>query len=183
MRNITMSDKAQSFDLTVKEIKPNEKTVRIKTNEDVSVVIWKKQFQSEDPSEAHLAFRNMDLIIGSKFNAYGKVEEKEYEGHKYREMTAYSIRETNGTAQSTPSYHKEPEKKQDTFEQDAFGRRLALHGFINARLVNNPISQVREEVLELLSLEDFVEEALGGKLNTLTSGSYVPEILDKDIPF
>lgn len=44
--------------------------------------------------------------------------------------------------------------------QDSFGRRLALHGMVNARLQTHTIQQVKAEIDELLALEDFINTKL-----------------------
>ena len=53
-----------------------------------------------------------------------------------------------------------PEEYPQPKQQDAFGRRLALHGMINARLNSHTIQQVRGEIDELLALEDYINEKL-----------------------
>jgi hypothetical protein len=71
-------------------------------------------------------------------------------------------------------------------KQDEFGRRLALHGMINSRLVNNEITKVVQEIPYLLNLEDKINQALNGKVQNPDDPSdedTPPDDLMENLPF
>jgi hypothetical protein len=103
-------------------------------------------------------------------NAQGKVV-------NYKKRNIVGLREATGQTPppsvpkaETPHY----EAPQYSESREDFGKRLALHGFVNARLVNNSVEEVTKELSDLLKLEDAINEALTGKL---------AEISVDDIPF
>lgn len=122
-----------------------------------------------NPTVAFKQFQQMGLKIGSIVDVWFKEMQKEYEGKPYTDRLIASFREAQGKpATPTPkaplasnSYATGP--KGEEF-WNARGRRLALHGFINARLVNNPISQVEQEIDMLLKLEDKIDKKLNNEV-------------------
>ena len=84
---------------------------------------------------------------------------------------------------SANSYATEP-KSQEFWDER--GRRLALHGFINARLQNHTIKEVSEELVALLALEDDVNKILDKKIefdDITTPTDAPPEVTGEDLPF
>jgi len=120
---------------------------------------------------AFTQFQDMGLKIGSTCEVWFKEQDKEYQGKPYTDRIIASFREAKSAPTQTPTQAtknapranlSEPayvEPKSEAFWNER-GRRLALHGFINARLVNNPISQVEQEIDQLLKLEDKIDAKL-----------------------
>lgn len=126
-------------------------------------------------------FKDMGIKVGSTVDVWYKEVQKEYEGKPYTDRLIATFRENNGEpiqqarpAPKTPvisnssstslKYEPVQEKSQEFWDER--GRRLALHGFINARLVNNPISQVELEIDQLLKLEDKINLKLPPSTNS-----------------
>ena len=120
-----------------------------------------------NPTVAFKQFQDMGIKIGSTVEVWYKELAKEYEGKPYTDRIIASFREAVGRpAQATKQelkkeiqYNIEQQPKDEKFWQER-GRRLALHGFINGRLVNHTIAEVKAEINELLALEDEIDKKL-----------------------
>lgn len=144
-------------------------------------------------SDVFQVFNNMGVKQGSIINIGFTEEEKSFVGKdgkniNYTDRYIGSMREADGIPSvvpqkapvksnlSEPAYVSEP-KTQEFWDER--GRRLALHGFINARLVNNPISQVEQEIDQLLKLEDKINSKL---LPSTPQAPVVYDVNESDVP-
>lgn len=57
-------------------------------------------------------------------------------------------------------------KEPNIESREAFGKRLAMHGMANSRLVNNTIEQVKQELPQLMDLELSIEATLSGQIDS-----------------
>lgn len=152
-------------------------------------VLWPKK-KDGDLSVAGAQWKEMGLDEGSDVNVSWVAETYTFEGEERTSNKIVGFRETTETVKTTPSYNGKSNgvKTEEPVRvpiQDGHGRRLALHGFINARLANNDIDTVRSEITKLLALEDYVEESLNGKVDPVefTSREVDAPIDARDIPF
>lgn len=119
-------------------------------------------------SEAWTQYQNMGLKIGSTVDIWF-AESPNSHGSTSRYIR--SFREAAGVPQAVGAMPNNQIMENEQIPlpeeaptqpkgQDQFGRRLALHGFLNARLQNHTIAQVKAEIDELLALEDYINTKL-----------------------
>ncbi len=194
-----MSDTIKAV-ITVKEAVDKGRTIQIIDSNKQKFTLWKeKSTGGMNPTfQAYQTFGG----VGSNIAIEYVEKQKSFLGSEgkqvaYTERTLWSVSGSGGQNPTQPSYVA-PSAPQSVPEpswqannkalQDAHGKRLALHGFVNARLVNHTIAQVKTEVEQLLELEDFMEEKLN-KTPELTI--HLPETVEdtsqainvEDIPF
>lgn len=149
--------------------------------------IWKKDYK--DKTKDSDAWATLQTFrMGDSFGVSYQEKEESFVGKdgktvKFKRKTIYSIlpiitNPTNEMKTSKPmpdneqiplpsenggggnNYKSMDQVASTPIGQDKFGRRLALHGFVNARLQNHTIQQVKLELDELLALEDYLNEKL-----------------------
>ena len=116
-------------------------------------------------SAPYSQLKDMDLKQGD--NVYiGYVLEPytDARGVNREALKITNFRETNERPIQTASQPESPRTGQNNASgsgsNDAFGRRLAIHGMINARLVNHDIVKVFSELGELMRLEEEIDNFL-----------------------
>lgn len=146
-----------------------------------------------NPTVAFKQFQDMGLKMGMTVEVWFKELQKEYEGKPYTDRIIASFREAKSKPLQIPtqapiavpsanSYATEP-KSQEFWDER--GRRLALHGFINARLQNHTIKEVSDELVALLALEDDVNKILDKKIefdDAPTPTDAPPIDVDENLP-
>ena len=161
-------DQIENLVTEVFAIEDTGEQIRLKDKTKHSLGSFFKIKKDGTKTQAFQQFQNMGIKSGSIVEiSFKETPDKTKPEIIYKNIIGF--RESGGRpiqtatpTQKTPpepiSYATQPFKNGN----DAFGRRLALHGFINARLVNNPISQVEIELDQLIKLEDKIDS----KLNT-----------------
>lgn len=169
-------DEILSKDIKIAKVESREKLLIFEDTEGTKYKIWYVKKDGTD-TVAYGIWKTMGLRPGSVANVSWKEEQKSFTGDggqviAYTDRTVIGLRETTGTGISTPGYAGHDEKKK---EQDNFGRRLAIHGFINA-LLSRPgtqIDQITTSTIEqLIELENRIEATLK-EINGNDNNDYV----------
>ncbi len=167
-----------------------------KKRDNTTSVAWQQLMgYTDDNGEDHEG-----LKLGTNVQISFSEEQKEYEGKSYTARTIRSFNEDIGNgaanyANQSPSTPSSPASNLDHSgapqrgSNDAFGRRLAIHGMVNGMLA----AGVRPEqinttaIKNLLELEDRLESALSPVSEpTATEPSFIRSPGDfntEDIPF
>ncbi len=66
-------------------------------------------------------------------------------------------------APKVPSSGQSLTREANIESREAFGKRLAMHGFVNSRLVNGSVEGVTRELPQLMELELNLEQTLSGQ--------------------
>ena len=126
--------------------------------------------QDGTDTQAHAQFKSMGLKVGSTVTI-GYVEDSftTQDGRAGITKKIISFRELNGepsqTAPQTESARGEVKRGQSGNSSDAFGRRLALHGFVNGMLAAGAtVDVIKNDLPALLALEDEIDNLLAGGL-------------------
>jgi len=125
---------------------------------------------------AYEQWQTMRYKVGDITNISYKEEPKTFVNGQgktinFNQKTIIGFRETNDMPEQTKPIQAPttPQRSNSSVTeprdtQDAFGRRLAIHGFMNALLASGKTTiQARQVIPELLELEDAINEALAGK--------------------
>jgi len=122
--------------------------------------------QDGTDTSAFSQFKTMGLKVGDTVMIGYVEDEFEIEGKNVISKKIINFRETNElpskTAPQAKSSTGEANSGQAGRSNDAFGRRLAVHGFINGLFASGmTITQVKERLTELVKLEDEIDGVLG----------------------
>ncbi len=163
-----MNDQIQNVVAKIFAIEDTGMQIKLKDENKRSLGGFFKTKKDGGQTVAYTQFQDMGIESGS-------VVEIGFKEVPYKDGTIKNIisfRESAGrpvphqSVQNAPEHEfvPDPEELYATVKtpptQDAFGRRLALHGFANARLQNHTIQQVKLELQDLLALEDYINEIL-----------------------
>lgn len=118
---------------------------KITGNTNVGKMTFKFYDKKKDGSETSAMgqFRSMGLKVGDVVNIAYEEQQKEYQGKPYTDRRVIWFRETNTSplalsgSQPGESPRGEAPTRSQGASSDAFGRRLAIQGHINA-LLSNP---------------------------------------------
>jgi len=148
-------------------------TIKITDHEGERFVFWKKN-KDGNFSAVQEQFKNMGLDEGSTVKiGFVKETYTDKQGVVRNSQKIINIQETNEQPvkmQNAPVTQNSAPQREFS-GNDLYGRRLALHGFVNARLVNNPISQVEQELDMLLKLENKIDSVLNPSAEPLPEES------------
>jgi hypothetical protein len=118
--------------------------------------------QDGSDTQVYSQFKNMGLKTGSTVTIGYVEDEFEIDGKKVISKKIINFRELSGepsqTAPQEKSSHTEANRGQSGHFNDAFGRRLALHGFVNGMLASGAtVDVIKRDLPALLSLEDAID--------------------------
>jgi hypothetical protein len=183
--------------ITIEEVIDKEKKLSLKAhdgNRSFTYSIWKTKQDGSDTS-AYAQFKNMGLTQGSTVMVGYVIDEYETEINgfpkKIQSKKIINFRETNELPQTPPqglSSNGGANRDLPGHSSDAFGRRLAIHGFVNGMLAAGAtIETIKKDLHALVKLEDEIDNALAGR----EVGAGLPTIqvendtdkLAEDIPF
>lgn len=164
-----MKDEIQNKTITVSSVSDVGEKVKIKDHEGKTFNVWKNK-KDGTPTQAYSQFLAMDLKVGGSAAVGFKEDQFDYQGKTVTSKVIISFRETNETPALPANGSQVYESKED------YSRRLGVHGFVNARLVNNTPEQVEAELDKLIGLEDVLEAKLKAVSNE-------PQIHDTEVPF
>lgn len=168
-----MNQQYETANITYKGLTDGKLTVTVLDDKKQKWTVWKLDYKDKlRNSDAYDALLGMRL--GDSFGVSYKESDESFVNQqgqeiKFKKRTIYSImpiisQPTSELKASKPSITENEEiplpEEFPTKPQDAFGRRLALHGFVNARLANHTIEQVKSELQSLLELEDLINSIL-----------------------
>jgi hypothetical protein len=180
--------------ITIEEVIDKEKKLSIKANNgsrSFTYSVWKTKQDGTD-SATYRQFKDMGLKVGSTVMVGYVIDEYETEiggfPKKIQSKKIINFREASsqtapqGLSSSHGANRGLPERS-----NDAFGRRLALHGFVNGMLAAGAtVETITKDLPALLRLEDVIDQALQGPVGP---GEDLPVIqqgddLDvSDVPF
>ena len=152
--------------ITIEEVVDKEKKVVLKAHDGNRVFtysIWKTKQDGSDTS-AYSQFKTMGLRSGSAVMIGYVIDEyttqiggfdKKVQSKKIINFREASENFGTGTAPTNNSHGV------NMAPNDAFGRRLAVHGFVNGMLAGGKtLQQVATSLRDLLKLEDAIDHAL-----------------------
>lgn len=132
--------------------------------------------QDGSDTQAFAQFKSMDLRVGNTVTVGYVEDEFEVNDNGVQKSVIskkiISFRELNGEPSQTALADQTgrggaPRASQETFNRttengnDAYGRRLALHGFVNGMLAGGAtVETIARDIPALLRLEDTIEKAL-----------------------
>lgn len=157
--------------ITISSVEDKGMQIKIKASDGKSYTFFKKK-KDGSSTEAFAAFP--EYRVGDTTGiSYVENPDKNDPKIVYKNIMSFMpilseqiIAKSQANTVARPQYEPLPEEfpvsneRVEVLPQDAFGRRLALHGFVNARLQTHTIQQVKGEIDELLNLEDFINSKL-----------------------
>jgi len=172
--------------ITIEEVIDKEKKLSIKANNgqrSFTYSIWKTKQDGTD-SQTYAQFKTMGLKVGSTVMIGYVIDEYETEiggfPKKIQSKKIINFREASSqTAPSAQSSNGGANRGQSGQSGDAFGRRLAVHGFVNGMLAAGATADtITKDLPALLRLEDAIDQALQGPVG---SGEDLPIIQQEDL--
>lgn len=168
----TKSIKVESIDIKVMDNGGQRYSLTDGSNQKFSFFTTK---QDKTDTKAYAEWKNMKLGKSSQVQISYVEDHYEYQGKPIMSRKIIGFREL-----SQVSYEKTPDQ-----EQNDFGRRLAVHGFVNAYLHSHSIEDTIKSLPSLLRLEDEVSAILTQKTpyKSFTEAEGISKIEDYDMPF
>ncbi len=151
---------------------------------------WQKN-KGQD-SEAYLSFTGMGLKKGDTVAIGFTEEQKSFVNNEnktidYTDRFILSLRESSGSP--APSQPEIPRSVANNSSQgipqnkgnDAFGKRLAVHGFVNALISSGvkPLDITGETIVELTKLESRIDAILNPSSFRQAVQAHAPQVLEE----
>lgn len=167
--------------ITIEEVVDKGKKLVIKGNNGSRVFtynLWKSKQDGSD-SSSYAQFKTMGLNVGSTVMIGYVVDEYETEINgfpkKVQSKKIINFRETNAQPTQTPapqkSFNGEAPTRSQGHSNDAYGTRLAIHGFVNAMIASgiDPKAIGPGELDVLLTLEGMIDNKLSATANPVAN--------------
>lgn len=181
--------------ITIEEVVDKGKKLSIKAHDGqrVSTYNIQKDKSNGTPTLPHAQFLNMNLKAGSTVMIGYVIDEYDTEFNgipkRVRSKKIINFREAGPQVNQVAPKVESPRSGANNASQgplnDNYGRRLALHGFVNGMLAHGTtVETIIKDLPALLKLEDEIERVLvGGDLPVIQQAEDTDASDFEDVPF
>lgn len=157
-----MPDKIYNDTITIESVETKNNKLTLVAHNKKRYSFWMTKKDGTD-SAPYAQYKSMELKPGDSVFIGYVIEEYDTDYGRKQSNKIINFRETNEKPTQTSSQRTESNRGQKQGSSDEFGKRLAIHGFVNALLSNGAtVETVIKDLPALMRLEDTIDKYLAG---------------------